>query len=243
MARKEVDSNAAALMEQETTAMAVRDEAPLQVGAVNLDDTGVSAIQLPRLQIAYGVGNLAKEGFNPGELVLGGEHLLAKKGDALTVIIIHLDQYWKEYLDNDMFQAGIMPRVFRTEAEVLANEGTTAWGADGSRPTFNRALDVRMLIEKPEGVVCGMFGVDLPDGKVYAPAIITLDKSGYRESGPGLITACKFALHGNTLKGRFSISTRTKAKGQNVVVVPSIKLLVDENSEETQDAIRSWFQQ
>ena len=210
--------------------------APL--GTMHLAE-GFSGIELPRLQIAYGVGRLS-DNFNPGDLVLGDDNFLVKKGEPLEIVILTLEQFWKEYLSNDMYQAGLIPRVFQHEEEVLAAGGTTRFVQD-QKPSFSKAVTLRLLIKKPEDLECGMFGLELPDGGVYAPAVITLDKAAYRKAGAGLISTCALALQGNLLAGRFAISTRSEKLGNNMTVVPSIKLLPEKNSAEVQEAIRMLF--
>ena len=212
------------------------DMAPL--GTMHLAG-GFADIELPRLQITYGVGRLS-ENFNPGDLVLGEDNFLVKKGEPLEVVILTLDQFWKEYLSNDMYQSGINPRSFQTEKEVHAVGGTTKF-AGNEKPTFSKAVTLRTLIKKPDDLECGMFGLELPDGGVYAPAVFTMDKTAYRKAGAGLVSTCAIALRGNLLSGRFAITTRSEKAGTNMTVVPSMKLLPEKNGEEFQDAVRKLF--
>ena len=240
MARKDIDTSALDIMEDEPqteTALAPRGETA--IGSVNVD-LDIGAIQLPRLQLTYGVGRLA-EHFAPGDLVLGGDNLLAHKGESLEIIILSLDQFWKEYLSSEMYQSGLLPRSFGSKEEVLANGGTVKWVQGQDKPTFKPALDIKMLIAKPDGLTCGLFAIDLPDNKLYAPAVMTLDKTSYSAAGPGLVTICGYALAGCLLAGRFQLSTGMKPMGKNIVPVPSIKLMPDRNTPEVVAEIMAKF--
>jgi hypothetical protein len=236
MARKEVDSDAAAEMTEET-ALVAPGETGVAIGtmSINMD---LSKIPLPRLRITYGVGTLART-FTPGDLILGDDNLLVHKEEKLEFVPVTVDQYWKEYLSNDEYQAGLKPRIYRSEDECKANGGTTEW-APGVKPSFSPAVDVRLLLKQPENITCGLFSVNLPDGGKYAPAIFTLDKTAYRRAGEGLVSYCAFALGGNVLAGRFTVSTRMEDVNNNVTVVPKISMLQN-NDEEMQAAVRKIF--
>lgn len=207
-------------------------------------DISPNDLRLPRLQIAYGVGGLS-ENFNPGDWVLGGDNLLAHKGEPLNLIILHARLYWKQYLSRDQYAAGVRPATYLTEAEVHANGGTTQWaaGSDGRDigPSFGRALHMKMLIEQPENLVCGLFGVDLGNGKVYAPAVWDVDKSAYRRAGITVTTAADFSLRKRgLLAGVFQVKTITEKIGTNLTVVPVMKL-VGFNTDAVVASIKSLF--
>lgn len=201
-------------------------------------DLSGSDLRVPRLQIAYGVGGLAEK-FTPGDLVLGGDTLLVKKGDPLTVVIMSALVYWKEYLNKDQYASQIRPRIFRTDKEVKANGGTTEW-VNGVGPTFNKAMDLKLLIKQPAGIVCGLFGLELA-GDMYAPAVWSIDKSAYRRVGPTVISTATFALKARGLvSGLFEIRTSMEKINNNITVVPSIKL-VKHNSDEFVKQIHTTF--
>jgi hypothetical protein len=224
--------------EEQTSLPAVRDETAPAVGTMSLN-MDLSEIPLPRLQIAYGVGRLSAD-FNPGDLVLEDANLIAHKGEPVEAIILTVRQFWKEYLSTKMFQAGNMPRIFETEKEVLNAGGTTQFVGD-EKPSFARAVELRMMLKKPDDLECGMFGIELPDGGMYAPAIFTLDKTAYRKAGPGLLTACMVALQGNLLTGRFVITTKSEKIGNNMTVIPAVKLLPERNDDAVQKFIQDAF--
>jgi len=225
---------------QETTAMSTI-QGNFALGTVQ-GEFSMEEMRLPRLQIAYGVGNLA-ENFNPGDFVLGGDNLLVHKGEPLRIIILTAGQYWKEYLSAEQFTAGLRPRSFLTEQEVHKEGGTTAW-VNGVGPTFNRAMNIKMLIEQPKDVICGLFGVEIKD-KIYAAAVWDVDKTAFKRVGPVVMSAAQFSLRTKgLLNGVFELANRVEkvGKNQNATVVPSIKL-AGYNDDETIEAIKAVFGQ
>lgn len=218
---------------------AVITSSAMALGAVE-GDVSANDLRLPRLQIAYGVGRLA-ESFNPGDLVLGEDNLLVKKGEPLDVIILNARQYWKQYLSQAEFQAKMTPAVYLTEEEVLANGGTTAW-QNNVGPTFNRALHMKLLIKQPKDIVCGLFGVELgEEGVTYAPAVWDVDKSAYRRIAPIVLSAAQFSLRAKgLLYGIFQITTRSEKINDNITIVPGIKL-TGYNSDAVVNAIKAIF--
>jgi hypothetical protein len=240
MARKEVDETVLSEMNDEAQgsanaeagSMEVMSTSSMELGAVQ-GEVSADDIRLPRLQIAYGVGGLS-ENFAPGDLVLGGEERLVGKGEPLNLIILNVRQYWKERLDSAAYAAGISPRQFETEAEVVADGGTTRWvGQVG--PNFGKALTLRMLIEKPEGLVCGLFGIPIGD-KEYAPAVWDVDKSAYKRIGPVVLSSAQFSLRKRgLLSGTFTVFTRSEKINGNNTVVPVIKLSAHNTDEQIAD--------
>lgn len=180
----------------------------------------MSDLKFPRLQIAYGVGSLS-ENFSNGDLVLDKEHCLASKKNSIKVIILNTLTYWKEYTE---YGTGQMPRVFLKKSDVLAAGGSTDWGPNKEPPTFKKAMDMKLLIEKPEGIVCGLFGITL-DGKQYAPATWSVDKTAYTRVNDKVAPVAQFALsQQGLLGGNWLLSTDTeKSKRGNIVVIPVIK--------------------
>ncbi|HUS59449.1 MAG TPA: hypothetical protein VM141_12430 [Planctomycetota bacterium] len=200
-------------------AVAARQD--LTLGAVT-GDASAAGLRLPRLQIAYGVGKLAKE-YTPGDLVLGGDNLLVHKKTPLHIIILHVDSYWKEYVSNDLFQSGVRPRVFQSLDQVRKAGGRTEW-ANGQGPDFSPAMDLKMLIQQPEGVICGLFGIAVGD-KQYAPAVWSVDKTAYRRIAPLILTCAKFTLAVRGVHSAlFELSTDIEDVGGNNTPVPSIKM-------------------
>ncbi|TFH41377.1 MAG: hypothetical protein E4H01_15095 [Lysobacterales bacterium] len=232
MARKEVttaqpDPEVLREMDAGNTLPAPRGSFTL--GQVDGDNSHDSQ-QLPRLQIAYGVGKLATN-FRPGDLVLAKENLLVHKGEPLNVIILMVSKYYKEYLTPDAYKAQMQPRVYTTRAEVLAAGGTTEWGAKdpvtgrSPGPTFNGAMDLKMMIQKPKDVVCGLFGTPI-GGEEYSPAIWSVDKTAYKRIDPVVSNSARFALRTRGIYSAiFQICMAIEQVNGNATPVPQIKLL------------------
>jgi len=244
MARKEATKTDDQVLETmddapTTQEVATTTDGTMELGAVQ-GDVSPEDIYLPRLQMAYGVGKLS-ENFAPGDFVLGEDNLLCHKGEELRIIFLHVNQYWKERLTNDEYQAGLTPRTFATEKEVIAEGETTRWiGNQG--PKFNKALGMKMLIEKPDDLVCGMFGVPIA-GKEWAPAQWDIDKSAYTRVSRVLLPAAQFSLKARgLLSATFSLSSRTDRMGQNMVPVPILKL-AEHNTDEVIAEIKAAFGQ
>jgi hypothetical protein len=251
MARKEINANAEEVVTPEVLSeMQDNDAAPesmalttalgsLALGTVQGELTA-SDVRLPRLSIAYGVGGLA-ENFNPGDLVLAGENLLVKKGEPLTVILVAVTQYWKQYLSSEQYNSGVRPASYLTEAEVMANGGTTKW-VNNVGPTFNRAMNLKMLIAKPKDVICGLFGIPVGDTE-YAPAVMDVDKTAYKRIGPTVLGAASFSLKTRgLLSGKFELSTRSEKVNGNAIIVPTIKLSGHNTDEEIKQILSAFGQ-
>lgn len=199
-------------------------------------DVAMTDLKFPRLQIAYGVGGLASN-FTPGDIVLDKEHQLVKKKTPLRVIIVNTVTYWKEYT---AFGSGAIPRVFKTAEEVSRAGLTTTW-VNGMAPQAKKAMDLRLLIKKPEGLICGLFGIKL-DGGEYAPALWSVDKTAYDRINDKLTPVAGFALREKgLLYGAWDVSTDMETrKNGNVVVVPVLKY-VGMNSDQLVNEIKALF--
>ena len=233
MATKEVNSGAPdaavlAEMGEGSNLPAHRQSGEFVLGQVDDGDVGGSG-RPPRLQIAYGVGKLAVL-FSQGDLVLNGDTMLVGKGEPLNIIVLGTTSYWKEYLGQEAYAANIHPRTFNTREEVLAVGGTVAWSKDpvsgkSIGPTFSGAMDVKMLIEQPEGIVSGLFGVPLGN-KLYAAAEYTVDKQAFGIVSGVINNAAKFALRTRGIySATFELKTVVTQKAGKTSVLPSIKLL------------------
>lgn len=218
------------------TSLATRSD--MAVGSVSGEFTS-GDFRVPRLETAYGVGKFVGK-FSPGDLVLGGDNLLVRINEPLTVVILSASQYWKEYITPDQWAAQIKPRTFLTEQEVHAEKGTTVWGANGEKPTFSKAMDLRLLIRKPEAVTCGLFGLEIANG-FWTPAIWSVDKSGYRRVGTAVLSAAAFSLKARgLLSGLFEIKNTVEKINGKPTVVPNIRLAAS-NSDELVAAIKQVF--
>lgn len=214
----------------DTTAVAVHTKpaASLAMGEVSGEITAED-IGMPKLAIAYGVGKLSEK-FNPGDVILSDDSRLVGKGEPLNFVVVGLHQYWKEYLSNELYQSGARPRTFETEAEVWKAGGTTAWVGD-DKPSFSKAMDLKLLVERPKDLICGLFGIEL-GGKVFAPAIWYLDKSGYKRVSKVVLGAASFSLKTRGItSGIFELKTANVKVNGNNIIVPEVRL-VGHNTDE-----------
>lgn len=197
------------------------------LGAVT-GETTQSDVKIPYLQIAYGVGKLSKD-FNPGDFVLGGEHLLVHKREKLVVVVLTAQKFYKERLSKQELDSGLRPRSYTTELEVIKNGGSTEWkdGPNKTRigPSFGPAMDMKLLIRKPDALDQGVFGLEL-DGAFYAPCYFSVDKSGYNRVGKEIVSAGGLALAKvGLLAGLWELTTDIEEINGNQTVVPRIKLV------------------
>jgi len=190
--------------------------------------TFTGPITPPYLSIAYGVGGLSEAGYNPGALVLDKKHLIAEKMEPVRMIIINYKEYWKEYISPARWSAGDRPKSFMSEAEAHNAGFTTQYDpVTGSLPTAPGALALTLLIEKPEKLVCQLFCIEA-NGKLYAPAIMPVEKSGYTAIRNDFGMAVR---HTTKLRGIYSviwemktISRKAKSTG-NSTWVPNIRIV------------------
>lgn len=199
--------------------------AAMAVG-VSAGEVDVTDLKIPYLSIAYGVGKLAEK-FNPGDLVIGGEHLIAKKNEKIKLVILSDVTYWKERLSQQDYANGMRPRSFLTKEEVLAEGGTVDWvQTDRGRvaPTFGKAMDLKILIQKPDHLEAGIFGIEIEDKK-YTPAYFSVDKSAFTRVGKEIITSKSLYLAGKSvMHGVWQLWTETQSINGNPTVVPMIRL-------------------
>jgi len=143
----------------------------------NVDNINLEGVRPPYLTVTHGVGEAA-EHFNPGDLVLAKENLVCAKGKTIDVIILNVEQYLKQRVSNDDWNAGIRPQTFADKAEAAAAGLQTEW-INNVGPDVSPAMDLTLLLRKPADLVCGLFGIDIGDGNEYAICKLTADKSGY----------------------------------------------------------------
>lgn len=141
-------------------------------------DLDLEGARPPYLTLVHGVGEAA-ENFNPGDLILQKEYLVCPKGKSVDIIILNLDQYFKQRVSNDDWQAGIRPQTFKTKADAKAAGLRTDW-ENGMGPDVSPAMDLNVLIRKPDDVVCGLFGINIGDEHEYAIARLSSDKTAYK---------------------------------------------------------------
>jgi hypothetical protein len=146
-------------------------------GLVIQDDLGEldeGTLKKPYMSVVHGVGEAADD-FNPGDLILDKEHLLATKNNPVEIIILNRDAYIKEYMD---YTPGVFPRLFKTKEDAKEAGLRTEW-VDGQGPQARPAMDLTVLIKKPEGSDCPLFNINLGTEDEWALAIFSRDKTAY----------------------------------------------------------------
>jgi hypothetical protein len=239
---KEESAEIADIDEKEETSTAVVDTSDLD-GVENLPVPATSApaltfgeisgdfddskVIIPRLYITYGVGALATE-FNPGDLLLDKEHLIAHKDEELNVIVMSMSNYWKENKKWDPTDKSL-PNIINSKDEVLEQGFTVDWsGPAGARvaPDYRQAATMTLLIEKPEDLVSSVFSVEV-NGRLFAPAMFYTDKNAWEKTARIVTSNCNMQLKPQKnplLAGCYKFKTTTKMLGNNPTIVPEMKL-------------------
>ena len=177
------------------------------------ENLNLAGLRLPYLSITHGVGDAAAT-FNPGDLVLAKENLVCPKGKTIEAIILNLDQYFRQYLTPEEYKSGASQASFKTLDDAAAAGFRTQWETVGGcrvGPDVRPALDLTLLLRKPEGLVCSMFCIEIGDGHEYAMCKFTADKTchDYVINDIGLILRTKLRKTGSysglwTLRTEFS---------------------------------------
>jgi hypothetical protein len=178
-----------------TGALTVVEKAPITnyhasgqiVGEISRSD-----IQMPRLQIAQGNGELTK--IHPQGTILYMDEVLLKSGETtkFNFIPFQLTKRYRERLPKGSTQ---LPRSANTEAEVRNMGGTTRWIGD-EPPNWSETAIVSFLLEKPDNVNHTGFVYEV-NGKHYGPAIFFAGNTSYRYVGKPIITASTQVLFDN----------------------------------------------
>lgn len=228
------------------------DYAPAVQGTAALGgvsgEISIRDLRIPWLAIAHGVGGLATD-FNPGDLVLDKQYLLAHRREPVNVILLSFQKYWKEYISKEQWEANIRPRSFAAEHEVRTAGGTTAW-LNGVGPTFSPAANISLLIEKPAAITSDAFGIEI-DGRKFALARWGVDKKAYDRVGPEVLSKLAAELKpmhadiSTRLKyGLWALSTDNEpTKNGKTQVTPRIRLLPARNTKDFVAAIDALFGQ
>ena len=165
---------------------AVRRSMSLQApGQPQLMD--MEGVTPPYLSLVHGTSKeLLKAGFNAGDLVLKKTYCAAPRGRPLQAIILRWDDYQKERLTKEQWDAQVRPRTFKTREEAIAAGLNGTWDdAKGLKPEFSPAADYLLLVKRNEGVSDALFGLDLGiemDGQPtdWGFALLSVDKGTHR---------------------------------------------------------------
>jgi len=205
---------------------AIRRGASISVdtGSGVVDITGVLP---PFVQIVQKTSGLVNEGFSIGAWVLNKEHLVADKDVPFRAIVLKFEQFVKEGVTNDQWQMGIRPRVFKNKEEAAAAGLRIEWGPKKEKPEADYALDMIVLIEKPDSVTSGMFGIKV-GAKDYALARASFDKMSYRSAADTFLQSVAYALRNIALTTAvWELKSKlytSKSKQSNTAYVPSFSL-------------------
>lgn len=185
-------------------------------------ETGDVGMRLPYMQISHAQGKL--EAFRKGSVVIGADNLIANPGDKLFVTLLAARVYWKEYVSGDRYDPSYIPKTFATKAEVIDAGGSTKW-KDDVAPTYKIALATKALVQQPEGIVCGLFGVRIGE-KDYAPVLWNMDKSAAARVAPIIKSDTTFSLRKRGLySGIYELTTQSiKFPSGFSAHVPNIRL-------------------
>jgi len=219
-------SQTAIVVPRENTAVAEYSE-----GGV-AGEIGRSDLNMPRLSLVQSVGPMS-ELFKPGQLVLNKETVLTDGDKPVTVIVINIKKAYKENLKYE--EDGPMPRVLNTLAEVKAEGGTVEYAGD-EPPSWIPYANTLILVESTEDNPAFPFE---HNGKFYAAALWTLQKTSYTRAAKAIFTAAEYALRGKPLcAGRWSLGTKREKLGQNFVYVPVFRM-----TGKNDDAFVAWVKE
>jgi hypothetical protein len=195
-------------------------------------DIEESDLILPRLQIVAKVGPLSEVNA-PCTILLDGEARLTDPSadpprvDPVSLTVLAWNKSYVEHIDYNANGDRKVPEVLYTEQEVYDRKGTLDWADDGEggklRPTWNRTLNLQLLVEKPDSMEdTAHFPFEF-DGKLYALACWTVTRSAYTRAAKKFFTAFHHQLKKNNAGGTFRLTTHVADIAGNKVVVPEVR--------------------
>jgi hypothetical protein len=202
---------------------------PAVRGPVDLDapaNVDVSGVPPPRLQLTHGVGSLA-ENFNPGDLVLDKEHLVCPKGGKIEMILLRIDQFYREILSREGWESGQFPQNFEggtlEECKKAAEKAGLRVEWEGETgPEAGPAMDAIVLLRKPKDLACPLFAIKLDDGEPWAIAMLSADKRVYKTLMRDMGNTIRAKLSAGLYKGRWELWTEIagspKSKNKTQVI-------------------------
>lgn len=170
---------------ESATVPALREDRPVAVARpVEPLPIPVSSL-VTRIKVAYSVSVNMPDDATEGSLVIATPDgnwttlLPANSPKPLTVLVLGARSYWKEWLTSDAFTAGNRPKVYATKADAIADGQTVEWGrSSDERPSVAQAVDVYMLVKRPENTAAGYDSFNLIlDGEPWALCVLTVDKA------------------------------------------------------------------
>lgn len=204
-----------------------------------------SAMPRHRIKIAYAVSQNMPDEAVEGSLVLRDPEdrwvKIASPNTPVVVLLLSARVYYKEWLTSDAFNAGSSPKAYATKEEAIADGQTVEWSPDGTAPTVSPAVDITMLVERPKDLAGADDAFVLAlDGRVWAPCIMTVDKSNAKKAIDALsrlilrdITTNKVTREQARLSAFFCTLTINGVSSPRnpgrKIRVPSFSVLLDDN--------------
>jgi hypothetical protein len=184
-------------------------------------------IHYPRLQLAYGVGDLANAGFAPGTCVIDGEFtLLAPTARTEMLFTVEPKTTWKEEIPGQ-YNPDVMPRRFATLDEAHAENLSEKWdNATNTKPTVNKSLNMTILVKKSAGAPVHTADIDLGEHGVWLPCVYDADKSAHNN----IVSTVSQAFLGKCKRNPLALTfeffiTRKQFSSGNTTPVPNVKTL------------------
>lgn len=210
----------------ESTEVAVVDSAKgslvatapkLNVGVQGLSGEFTTAdIKPPRLNVVAKTSALVDDGFLPGSIVFQKVAPLVKVGEPLYVTVLDLAKTFQE----DVAWGGDeLPKVFSTEAEVVANGGSLDYK---SQNRYRPKADFRLLVEAPKKLGeehLELFPYEF-EGTQYAMAALTASKSSFKPAAEPVLQQALYLRDKPLSSIRWSITATKKEWEGNVYYVP-----------------------
>ena len=175
----------------------------------------------PRINVVAKTGGLVDEGFTPGDIVLQKEITIYKRDMAsMFAVVLACDKEYQEEMPRDSEE---MPRVVKTEAEVLALGGTLDWDTPGIM--FRPKADIDLLLRAPSILTDDeqdFFPFEV-EGEFYAIVRLTVAKTAFPPSAGEVGQAVAYGGGSPLSHKGWSISTRLRKRESNSWFVPVFK--------------------
>jgi hypothetical protein len=180
-------------------------------------DWGHEDLQLPRLSLVQGSGQLIKE-FDYGTFVYNKAiQLNSNPEDSMMVIFLNARKYYQENVD---FDSGEMGKTFETLDDARASGFMEGYSEEG---TVSPICDLTVLLALPDGHE----GEFEHEGVQFVRALWSVKSGAYSTVAKKLASACILGhLKGRkTWEGAWELSVFEKSKGKNSWNVPTISSL------------------
>jgi hypothetical protein len=186
-------------------------------------------LEIPRLQLAQGVLEHQKAGWQLGDIMYGGLVLSSAKGthparighkaDPVEFAALRLDGYWVEDVPVADREAGYEGAIARTLAEKSA---LTAQGK--LKYPWRETADLMGLVRKPDWFndTMGLFMFDIGPHKFGFFRMPFLSATACGPVVRTINTAAKLYLKGRLIHGRFSLGTEC-LEFKNISSVPVVR--------------------